>query len=570
MKRKEEKKEGFWDTLSKKRMTQYIMLSVIGICFVLTYSKIYDAKPDMNGDNIHYYALGQALSEGKGFTNIMGFEETPHTHFPPGYPLFVAGIMKFFPHSVQAVKIANGVLLGCSILLLFFFLRRLSGNAVFGFVTCLLCSRHAEILRYATIMMSEMLFLFCSLGVLCLTLRIRVERLFTRQGVRDNVLLLVLLTGMNYIYFIRTMGTSVILAIIFYFGILTVRQAVVCWRKKGKEEKRGATRVLAKYAAVFLLSALSFAGTKTAWDVRNRNVGLVQSDYIGDFKKKPNGQVMSTWEDWKGRIQRNYHTYLKGWIPKAVLNTEYTLNTQGFTQGEAVRGYLIALMIIAGLCGLKCSGLLLFLYLGATMAVLLVWPEQYGGLRYFIAIIPLFIFLFLYGIQVSILTIARWTKIRINSSFLAFAISITVLLWVTPAYSKALIEKKEMAKYKTFNAKISGDAFMEFISAMQWCGKNLPDSARVICRKPELFYLFSKGRKSSGFAHYGSPESIYRQLVEKKATHVIIDHWFRHAYVTLYPLIAEHYPESFRFVGEFKTKGAKQIPPTRIYEFHPQ
>ena len=32
--------------------------------------------------------------------------------------------------------------------------------------------------------------------------------------------------------------------------------------------------------------------------------------------------------------------------------------------------------------------LLLFLYIGITMAVLMIWPEQYAGHRYFIGIIP--------------------------------------------------------------------------------------------------------------------------------------------------------------------------------------
>ena len=69
----------------------------------------------------------------------------------------------------------------------------------------------------------------------------------------------------------------------------------------------------------------------------------------------------------------------------------YNLNAKS-SGGEIFRGMLIAFLIIFGLIKLPKGGLLLFLYLGATMAVLLVWPEQYGGLRYFIAAIPFFIF----------------------------------------------------------------------------------------------------------------------------------------------------------------------------------
>ena len=112
-------------TLLESRSFLYVLLLIVTICFVSTYTKIYDVKLDMNGDNIHYYALGKALAEGKGFTNTISFSETPHTHFPPGYPVFVAGVMKFFPDNINAVKIANGILLYAAILLLFFLLKKI-------------------------------------------------------------------------------------------------------------------------------------------------------------------------------------------------------------------------------------------------------------------------------------------------------------------------------------------------------------------------------------------------------------------------------------------------------------
>ena len=131
-------------TLLESRSFLYVLLLIVTICFVSTYTKIYDVKLDMNGDNIHYYALGKALAEGKGFTNTISFSETPHTHFPPGYPVFVAGVMKFFPDNINAVKIANGILLYAAILLLFFLLKKISGSIIVAFLTCMFCSIHAE------------------------------------------------------------------------------------------------------------------------------------------------------------------------------------------------------------------------------------------------------------------------------------------------------------------------------------------------------------------------------------------------------------------------------------------
>ena len=81
----------------------YLCLAIIGCVFVVNYLEIFDFKPDLNGDNVYYYALGRAIAAGKGYTNIMFLEETPHSHFPPGYPLFNAGIL-LFTHSYTALN----------------------------------------------------------------------------------------------------------------------------------------------------------------------------------------------------------------------------------------------------------------------------------------------------------------------------------------------------------------------------------------------------------------------------------------------------------------------------------
>ena len=111
------------------------------------------------------------------------------------------------------------------------------------------------------------------------------------------------------------------------------------------------------------------------------------------------------------------------------------------------------------------------------MAVLLVWPEQYGGLRYFIATIPFLIFLFFYSIQAIFRYIGKRRKKEFPAALPIACIVAIAMFFMFPAYSKALFEKKELAKYKSWSPQIAGNAFTEFTTAMQWCGKNLPDSA---------------------------------------------------------------------------------------------
>ena len=96
------------------------MLLIVSFVYNHNYSSMYDKKIDLNGDTIYYYSLGQALSQGEGYTNIISYKKTPHSHFPPGYPWFISKVIKVFPDNVQTVKKANGFLMYLSVILLFF------------------------------------------------------------------------------------------------------------------------------------------------------------------------------------------------------------------------------------------------------------------------------------------------------------------------------------------------------------------------------------------------------------------------------------------------------------------
>lgn len=559
--------------LTDKKIVLFCLL-IISVFFIYHYTQVFDYKPDMNGDNIYYYSLGKALAEGEGFSNTMSFEKTPHTHFPPGYPLFIAGIMKIFPDSIEAIKIANGILLYFSILLLFFLLKKITGNFIIPLISCVFCTVQAEILDFATMMMSEMLYLFLTIVVLYLLSYLEYPAFTRWKKIKQIGCISILVFCFNYIYFVRTMGTSLILAVLLYYGVLAFR-SFIGWYKVRKSTPSSVTKEkknkLFGILFIWLLLTLSFLVCKTAWDIRDRSVGKAGSNYTSNFLKKTDGQTMSGWNDWSVRLKNNTTDYITRWMPASIFQTD-PYNHNKATSGDWVKGLLCLGLMLVGLIKLKKLGLLLFFYLGATFGVLLLYPEQFGGFRYMIAVIPFLIFLFLYGLTQSLYSIgARFFKKNRPFNQYAIVTACFAALAIFPLSLKALVPQKQMAKYKTWNARCAGIPFAEYLTAIEWCKNNLPDTARVICRKPELFYLYSGGRKASGFPQFGKPEEIYQYLVSCKATHVIIDHWFRHAFVTLYPLISTHYPENFKFLcqvggGEGQTKE----PPTLIFEFNPQ
>ena len=120
-----------------------------------------------------------------------------------------------------------------------------------------------------------------------------------------------------------------------------------------------------------------------------------------------------------------------------------------------------------------------------------------------------------------------------------------------------------LAKFKTYTEKNAAKSFVEYLAAINWCAANLPDTARVACRKPELFYIYSKGRKSGGIPQYASPEAVLEGFEKNRIDYIIIDHWFRHAYVTVVPAI-QKYSDRFAVVHQIGGDPKDETPATYI------
>jgi hypothetical protein len=321
-----------------------------------------------------------------------------------------------------------------------------------------------------------------------------------------------------------------------------------------------------------VLALASFGTFKKSWDIRNESIGITKSEYMGDFQGKMGGGKMETSADWTDRIKKNAELYITSWIPKAVISpaAEEVDITQPATSGAWVGGLFLFGVILIGVLTLK-DKFLLFFYMGITFAVLLVWQEQYGGLRYFLTLIPLVIFSFLHGLwKIIEFVLKKYHKNEPNKVW-QYALCILAPLLLVSNYSKSATNQHEIAKYKDWTEAIEiiGPAGAEYISACEWIGKNLPKNAIVACRKPELFYMYSGYHKGQGILREGEPEKILNYLIKNKVEYIIIDHWYRHAIATIIPLATQYYPYMFKPIlaigGQYK-----DMPPTYILKFDPK
>ena len=565
-------KKQFSEKISK--YLSVIYLAIISIVFIANYNLTFDEKVNLNGDNIHYYSLGKALSEGKGYTNTMGFEEYPHTHFPPGYPVFIAALMKCGISSIHAIKVANGFLLYAALILLYFVLAHFAKNRTVAFVAVLFSALHAQILSFACIMMSEMLFILFSCVVLFLILRFPPDKLFVnkRKYWRDILILCALAFCLSYIYFIRVMGMTLILAVIAYFGVFMFQKLILLFRnRKDQELAKQHKLAFLKYGLVFIITIVSLLAPKTAWDMRDKKIGKAADPYSSAYLAKKNGGKMETWNDWEERLKNNVSNYLAKYIPASVFQYEidverYPVETGKFpSTKELILGSLFLLFLIFSV--IKCrDGLILFFYVGITILVLFGWQEQYGGLRYMTPIIPFLIFLFFNGVDKLVALLMLPIK-KIKPIIPQIVVLFLCGYFMYPVYIKAQSELRKTAKIRSWE-KFNDTRMNNYLAACKFCKESLPDSIRVITRKPEIFYMFSGYKKSTSFPWYAEPDTIISYLKKAEATHVILDDWFRHAYVSLFPAV-QKYPEKFKvlkMIGKADTVSKQN--PTYVLEFN--
>lgn len=559
-------KRSFWqvfDLIANSKWAICLMLVAMTFVFNTNYAKLYDTKPDLGGDNIVYYSLGQALSQGEGYTTIYTLNKSPHTHFPPGYPYFISKLIKVFPDSIITVKKANGFLLYLSLFALFFVIFTATNHSILAFCACILAAMHDELLRYATVMMSETLYIFLSLSAILIALLIVKNRIGAKRRWTFWIATTVYGLLVAYIYFVRTMGLSLIIALAAWTGLVAIR-GLIGWIKASKKqnETTSAHKLLFVRSAVLCAVTIVAVGTaKLSWDARNRSLGATTgSAYKNTFFKKTNNEDMEGLHDWKVRVKDNSSNFVARWIPEVTYMKEVTMNPQDgkrvpLTTKEWATGLLLLLLIIGGSLYLCTGRFLMLFYIVFTVGVLIFYPEQFGGTRYITPIIPLFIFLSLNGLSALIAVFYKVFKVKHPPLFIqSVAVAFCTFLFLVPRYTAAQEDHMSTAKLKSWMALPDDYApnvnIKNFITAARYCGDSLPEDARIICRKPELFYYFSKQRSSNGFPKYADPDSIYNMLCRDSINYLIIDNWYRHAYVTLVPCVNK-YENKFKVIKQY-------------------
>ena len=485
-----------------KASRHWLYSGILFLIFFFAYQYTFDSKLDLGGDNGGYYILGKALSSGQGYTNIHYIGNPPHSHFPPGYPALLAVFM-FISDSVIFIKIMNGLLLAGSALLLYRVFFKVTKSPQLSFVSSVLILLNMHLLKYSTIMMSEIPFLFFGSLTLLLFLNSSEKEKFYKSPSFYG-----LIAVSSFAYHIRTAGIALIGGVILYLLI-----------------KKNWKFLLAYFAG--------FVALGIPWFLRGKSLGggnkyIDQLFMINPYRPEEGTMQIG---DWFTRFFNNLTRYISKEIPHGIFPGVKVDYSPDATEAQWLVGFICITLIVYGLIKLKNYRTFFIGYIGGTFAILLLWPDVWFSVRFMLPLIPILLFLIVYAVYELVSLIAERLKIKKTISPL---IILVMAFFFLPQLKELHAKAKENYPRK----------FNNYFEAGKWASKNLPKNAVVSTRKPNLFYL-TANRKLNRFKSTADYNQLLDALKEKQTTHVVLDQMgYSQTFRYLLPVIQSN-PEKF-------------------------
>ncbi len=486
-----------------------IYIAGLIIVFIVSFSYIFDSKLDLNGDNCAYYMLATSIVQGHGYADITTAAYTPSNVFPPGYPLLMT-VVRFFTENFFPQKVLNGLFLLGSAILLFFLIKKNKLSDQIAFVAASAILLNYQVLHFATMMMSEMSFLFTSVLACWFIYKIDEKKAFWK----DPFFYLAIITA-AYNYHIRTQGIALIAAILGYF--LFTRQ----WKQ------------MLGFAGGFAICLLP-------WMIRNKIAGLGQSRYMDIIS------MSNPWRPEEGTlgfgeiISRFFDTFrmlVTQAVPDSIL--PYIASDYGATPWY---GWLIAIVmwtfIGIGIWQFRKYKYLFLFYILATFGVISIFSSPSGN-RYITPLVPYLEITLLIGIYTSLSAGIR--KLKIAKQFSPW---ILVLLFLFCSFPK-------LQSLRAINTMSYPANYQNFFKIAEEVHKQVPPTTVVCSRKPELFYMFSKTAVTM-YAWTDNEKELIKGLIDSNVEYVVLEQLgFSSTARYLYPAIQKN-PDLFPIAMHLK------------------
>ena len=459
--------------LKKIPLEIYILI----IAFFLLSSYTFNSKLDLNGDNANYYIYAKSLATGHGYSDLSSPGNPATANFPPGYSILMAPLF-WFTESIIVQNYLGEIFLLGSLILFYLFVVTNCNNKGFAFFIASVILMNFFILQFATMMMSELPFIFFTIATIIL---------LQKNETQDNnkLIFFVFIFLAVFTYHIRTQGIVLLGSILIHY----------LFAKKWKK---------------ILFSIVGFAIGMLPWIIRNNLLKLQSNRYLSQL------MLVDQLNPEKGNLsfaEIFSRFLLQSWdvISKELPRTFYSFFIRDYASNifYPILGVIIFVIIIYGAWKfIKLRWFLLSFVLG-NFFIIGIWSGKGFENRYLICILPILLFCFYFGITSIIKAIF---KFEIKQYY----------VWMIASFFMLLIQFKEFKFLNEFNTEEYPEAYANLINVAEWTKENLPDSGIVSVRKPSLFYLFSN-KKSLNYLYSSDPDKVIANMVDNKIDYVVLD-----------------------------------------------
>jgi 4-amino-4-deoxy-L-arabinose transferase-like glycosyltransferase len=450
------------------------------VVFLIVFTYIFDKKLDLNGDNAEYYVLATSIAGGHGYSDITNEAHHPSNIFPPGYPLLMSAV-RIFTDSILPQKVLNGLFLLASSFLFFFFIRKNKLPDALAFVASAVILLNYQVLHFATMMMSEMSFLFFTVLSLWLLSRMDEKNPFWKDPYFYSAIVTV-----AYAYHIRTQGMALAAAVIGYF----------LFTKRWKE--------MLAFGGGFVVCLLP-------WMLRNKLADVGQSRYVSMIAMsnpwRPEEGTLGMGEVF-ARFVETFKMLVTKAVPDSILpyaSVDYNAAT---TIGEWGMAILLFALIGVGMWRFGRVGYLFLFYTLATFGIISLFSTPSEN-RYITPLLPFLEVSLLVGLY-TVLS-AGMKKTGSTRSFSPWLLLVVVFF----SYPK-------LERLHALNNMPYPPNYRNYFAIATEVHKQLPAKTVVCSRKPMLFYMFGKTAVSS-YLWTEDNEALIRGLIDSKTDYVVFE-----------------------------------------------
>jgi hypothetical protein len=469
--------QGTWTDSAQRFMQSTVLAAAIAALVVLpiALTAIDQFPVGVVHDDGMYTILAKSLATGHGYRWINLPGEPRATHFPPGYPAFLALLWRVgpaFPGNIVFFKLVNALLLGIAAALLAVFARkRLALSSPAACLTAILGCASIPVLVLTNLVMSETLFF--TLLLACL---VYAERCLERERTTwIEATLLALLGGA--LMLVRTHGVAFVAAVAL---VLLLRRRF---------------RPLAVFVVVSAVAAFPWHH----W--QSMHSGVVPVPMRGDYESYGN------W--FFGGSPAHSIAFLGRTIAatsREIFAMLVVLTTSGMpSRGIRLLGVVTALvLLVVGLIALRRRAPVTAAFTCGFFAIVLVWP--FSPARFVWAVWPLLVAVFVAGV----VAVKEWTRpaawVNVARAAAAAGVLITILGYAT----------YNLNGYRgRWWSSIARAAVQAAGPSITWVARNTPPNAVISSNSEVMIYLYT-GRISVPATQFRPEDYFARPSVESR------------------------------------------------------